>query len=188
MEDGGSLERLRRYGVRKRAGMKGPMTRAAYRLCTGKAKFLLWWWPDGTIRPVAVWPAIAGRGYADQSTPLWRRPRMRKVKAASPGDAPRNHASLNPGALDKLPGLIDHLAVIKYDDDSPRQVGAIRVTTEGFEWCVRVSDPDSACSFVARAETLWDAILLAELLVTSERCPWSPDSFLADRAARKKKK
>jgi len=188
MVDGGLLRGLERYGIRRRAGMRGPAWRAHYRLLLPHAKLVLWWWPNGDIRAVASHPWTTAGCYAFDPQPLWRRSKMKRVSLASGGDRPRHNASLALGGLDKLSALVEHCAVITYDDGEPRQVGALRVTTEGAEWCVRVSDPDSSSSFVARGETLWDALLLAELLISSERCPWSPDSFLAERAAKRKRK
>lgn len=188
MFDAGILERLVSYGVRRRAGQRGPSRRCYFTLCARRAKYRVWWWPDGTVRFVERWAALPSGGYSSVSQPLWRKPKMKRVTAAGGEDAPRSHASMASGGLEQLPGLIEHLAVIKYDDHAPRKPGAIRVTVEGAEWCVRVSDPDSCMSFVAKAETLWDALLQAELLIGSNRCPWSPDTFLREQAEKKKKK
>lgn len=187
MLDGGILCWVRAPGARRRAGQRGPSVKATFTWIVGRLKLRLAWWPDGRVRVIAkyLWLPDA-RHFASDPSWQWEK-RVKRVTPASSADAPRHVASLAPGGLDKIPGLIEHCAVTKYEDNAPRKVGAVRWWSEGAEWCVRVSDPDSACSFVTRAETLWDALLTAELLITSDRCPWAPDTFLADRAAKKKK-
>jgi len=188
MEDGGVLYRLKRFGVQRRARMRGPSRKATYQLIAPRGNLRLVWWPVGDVRAVSWRPRESGGGYAVDPIPTWRKTKMKRVKQLTGEEAPVSVASQAPGGFDKFPGLNAHQSGTKYDDGAPRRPGSVRSYTEGSEWCVRVSDPDSCCSFVARGETWWDAMLLAELLVTAERCPWAPDSFLQDQAARKKKK
>lgn len=177
-----------RVGVRRRKGQRGPSYKTSFRLFVRTGYIWFTWWPDGKVRPSSFYRYSASGGY--ERVPSWcaEDRTMKRVKLSKPEEGPNHHASLDPGRLPDLPGLHHHCAIIKYDDGEPRKPGAVRFWVEGAEWCVRVSDPDSSSSFVARGPTLSDALLTAELLITSDTCPWSPDSFLQEQAAKKKRK
>lgn len=86
---------------------------------------------------------------------------------------------------DHLP-LIEHVAVLQYEDGEARQPGWITIRTSGAAWQVVVKDPDSASSFTAIAKTLDEALGTAALLLGCEEAPWEPDAFLARSKPKKK--
>lgn len=88
---------------------------------------------------------------------------------------------------DHMP-LVEHVAMLQYDDGESREGGWFTVRTTGAAWQIVVKDPDSACSFTVTAKTLDEALATATLLLGCEEAPWEPDSYLAASAARKKKK
>lgn len=84
--------------------------------------------------------------------------------------------------------LVEHMALMKYDDGSPRQPGWITIKSHGAAWTVQVKDPDTSCSFAAVADTLDKALETASLLLSCDDAPWERDRFLAEQAARSGKK
>lgn len=113
---------------------------------------------------------------------------VRRVKAETAKEMPDHFADPAPGMLHQIPALVAHCSMVKYPDGEPRMPGRFAVFVDGAEWCVRVSDPDSLMSFTAKAPSVSDALLLAELWYTGDKCPWAPDSYMRELAARKKKK
>lgn len=87
-----------------------------------------------------------------------------------------------------LLSLVEHMSVRRYDDGDPREPGWITIKTQGSAWIVQVKDPDACCSFSAVGETLDKALATAALLLSTDEAPWEPDTWLAQSAARKKKK
>lgn len=84
--------------------------------------------------------------------------------------------------------LIEHCALLQYEDGTARLPGWITIKTQGAAWVVQVKDPDSVSSFSAVAPTLDAAIDTAALLLACDDAPWEADRWLADAAARAKKK
>lgn len=84
--------------------------------------------------------------------------------------------------------LVEHCALLQYEDGSPRQPGWFTVKTQGAAWVVQVKDPDTLSSFSAVAPTLDQALDTASLLLACDDAPWEADRWLADAASRAKKK
>lgn len=88
----------------------------------------------------------------------------------------------------KLPNLIQHCAVTRYEDGDPRQPGWFTLKTLGSSWVVQVKDPDSCAQMQAVGPTLDDALALADLLLGGEQAPWEPDPWARQKAGRSGKK
>jgi len=84
--------------------------------------------------------------------------------------------------------LVEHCALLQYEDGSPRVPGWITIKTQGAAWVVQVKDPDSLSSFSSVAPTLDGALDTAALLLSCDDAPWEADRWLADAANRAKKK
>ncbi len=84
--------------------------------------------------------------------------------------------------------LVEHCALLQYEDATPRVPGWITIKTQGAAWVVQVKDPDSLSSFSAVAESLDKALDTAALLLACDDAPWEADRWLADAASRQKKK
>lgn len=84
--------------------------------------------------------------------------------------------------------LVEHCALLKYEDGSPRQPGWITIKTNGSAWTIQVKDPDTACSFAAVADTLDKAVETAALLLSCDDAPWERDRFLVDQQAKTARK
>jgi len=87
-------------------------------------------------------------------------------------------AAVESNVFAKLPSLVAHCCTVRYDDAEPRRPGWFTVKTQGAAWTVQVKDPDSCSQLQATAQSLDDALALADLLLGSEEAPWEPDPFL----------
>lgn len=114
-----------------------------------------------------------------------------KKKSAHTGsspDGPLHVAAIESDVFTKLGGLVAHCAELRYDDGTSRKPGWFTVKTLGAAWVVQVKDPDSACGLTLTAQTLDDALALADLMVSADDAPWEPDPWLKRQAASQKKK
>lgn len=114
---------------------------------------------------------------------------MNKKTAAvvTAAEGPIHIAAMETNVFRQLMNLVEHIAVTRYSDGSPRQTGWFTLKTLGAQYAIQVKDPDGAVSFQAIAPALDDALVLADLLVASPEAPWQPDKFLADQQRGKKK-
>ena len=104
--------------------------------------------------------------------------RRTATAAPSPGDGPRHLAAIESNTFSKLHNLVSHCAVTRYDDGEPRKPGWFTVKTMGSAWVIQVKEPDACLQMTATAQTLDDALALADLLLGAEEAPWEPDPFL----------
>jgi hypothetical protein len=125
---------------------------------------------------------------------IWEYPRREKnVKRRMPSEAiagkvaPQHLAAVETNVMNTLPNLVSHCCVTRYDDGTARRPGWWTVKTQGTTWIVQVKDPDGCCGLSAMAQSLDDALALADLLLGADDAPWEPDPFLADRRPGKKK-
>lgn len=165
-----------------------PKGRHEFILETGTLVFRCEVW-SGRFVFISHWvDTMPGVCLSDIKNPWQRKPVMKKRQAKSVmGDA--NHlAKMETEVLRDHMSLLEHCAVRKYDDSEPREPGWITIKTQGAAWVVQVKDPDGCCSFSAVGETLDKALETASLMLSCDEAPWEPDSFLAQAAARKKKK
>lgn len=118
----------------------------------------------------------------------WKRPIMKKRQAAKAATDATHLAALESSLFSDLLPLVEHCAVTKYDDGDARKPGWITLKTQGAAWIVQVKDPDTCCSFQAVGDSLDKALSTAALLLSCDEAPWEPDTFLAQQAARSKRK
>jgi len=117
----------------------------------------------------------------------WRFPEMKK-KATAPEDDKRRHlAALESNILADLLPLVEHMAVTRYDDGDARLTGWVTIKTQGAAWVVQVKDPDSGNSFTVVDASLDKALEATSLMLACGEAPWSPDAFLKQQGAKKKK-
>lgn len=108
-----------------------------------------------------------------------RRPIVKKKAAsAAAGDGARHVAAMETEILKQLLPLVEHCALVRYDDGDQRVPGWITIKTLGAAWVVQVKDPDSANSFQFVSDTLDKALEGAALLLACDDAPWQPDAFL----------
>lgn len=112
---------------------------------------------------------------------------MRKVSRSEAGKV-KHLAALESEVLRDHMSLVEHCALMQYDDGESREPGWLTIRTTGAAWQVVVKDPDSACSFTAVAKSLDEALSTAALLLGCEEAPWEPDAYLSASKARKGRK
>jgi len=83
--------------------------------------------------------------------------------------------------------LVEHCALVRYDDGDQRVPGWITIKVQGAAWVVQVKDPDAGVSFAAVAETLDKALETAALLLACDEAPWEDDRWLKQQKAAKRK-
>jgi hypothetical protein len=102
--------------------------------------------------------------------------------AASPDNPLKHLAAMESNVFTKLHNLVAHCAVTRYDDGEPRKPGWFTIKTMGSAWVVQVKEPDTCLQMSATAQSLDDALALADLLLGSEEAPWEPDPYLKIQA------
>jgi hypothetical protein len=88
----------------------------------------------------------------------------------------------------KLPNIMSHLCVCRYEDGSPRRPGRMFIETSGAFFKVVVKEPDDALEMLLNAPSLDDVLALADLMLGAEKAPWAPDPFAQRRQGGGKKK
>jgi len=117
--------------------------------------------------------------------PEWNVKKKTVGQVSTSASGVKHLAPLESDVLGRLHALVAHCGVTRYDDGDPRRPGWFTVSTLGSAWKVVVKDPDGCCQLSAVANTLDDALALADLLVSSEEAPWEPDPFLKRMGTKK---
>lgn len=144
--------------------------------------------PHRGFYPMAVFPERGGRG---KPRATWSRPewvvKKKLVQGPAGGSAAAHLAAVESNVFANLTNLVAHCSMTRYDDGDARKPGWFTVKTMGASWVVQVKDPDGKCSMNLTAQSLDDALALADMLLGAEDAPWEPDPFLAGMANGKKK-
>lgn len=144
-----------------------------------------------------TWKGYAVTGhYAKGATPLlghvpvtvMEYPEMGIKKRENKAKDLKHLAGLETTLFSDRLSLVEHCALLQYEDGSPRVPGWITIKTQGAAWVVQVKDPDSLSSFSSVAPSLDSALDTAALLLACDDAPWEADRWLADAASRAKKK
>lgn len=111
------------------------------------------------------------------------------VKKRKPKDGAASQAetlaSVVTKLFEKLPNIVQHMAVVRYDDGEARQAGRIIVETLGASWKVILKDKDTKCEINCVGNTLDDALVLADLYAGSDDAPWEPDVWALGKGPKK---
>lgn len=107
-----------------------------------------------------------------------------ELRQNGPGKGPTHVAAIESNVLAKLPNLVAHCCITRYEDGTARRTGWWTLKTQGAAWIVQVKDPDSGCSLQAAGNDLDDALALADLLLGTEDAPWEVDPFLSKQKRR----
>lgn len=113
---------------------------------------------------------------------------MKKIKmdTAAPEGTATHLAAIESVILSKLPHLVAHCCVLRYEDGDGRRPGWFTIKSQGASWVCQVKDPNACAQLQAIGNTIDDALVLADLLLGSEQAPWEPDQFLKAQSAKKK--
>lgn len=84
--------------------------------------------------------------------------------------------------MSRLPNLLSHCAVVRYDDGTPRMPGMLMLKTLGASWVVVLKDQDAGLQMQCVATSVDDALALADLQAGSDEAPWEVDPWAQKRA------
>lgn len=138
--------------------------------------------------PVRVDKLIDGQWVLGYTNEDWR-DALKKITVGGSvgGKHAETIADRSSTVLGKLAALVSHCSVVRYEDGSARKPGWFTLSTMGSSWVVKIKDPDACAQLTVTAQSLDDALALADLLVGSSDAPWEPDAFLTSSGPRKKK-
>jgi hypothetical protein len=122
------------------------------------------------------------------SNPLWvgRYPNMKKVKLGDRG-AVRHLAALESEVLrDHMP-VVEQLALLQYEDGTPRQGGYLGVYVDGSAWVLIVKDRDAGAQLRITGRTFDEALGTLALMLGAEDAPWEVDPNARQKGGRKTK-
>jgi len=117
----------------------------------------------------------------------WRLPNMKKKSVAAAGGGERHLAAMETALFAQMMPLVEHCAIVRYDDNDPRLNGWIRMGCLGAAWTLDVKDPDTEMSFRlvdASLDKVWEQ---AALLLACDEAPFSTDPYLKRKGPQKKK-
>jgi hypothetical protein len=111
---------------------------------------------------------------------------VKKVKL-SERTSVRHLAALESEVFRDHMAIIEHLAMLMYEDGTPRQGGYLSVWVEGSQWRVQIKDRDAAAKLSVVGRTLDEALTLLHMLLGCEDAPWEPDAQQGRSGGRKGK-
>jgi len=173
----------------KRPGMwLSPFKSSRVRIYRGCKVFEVWYTPHRGWYCSRVF--IAGTSPAPECVVLpIPGDKMKKIALGSvASDSAAHHlAPVESTILSRLPHLVTHCCVTRYDDGDSRRPGWFTIKTQGSSWVVQVKDPNACAQLQCLGNTLDDALMLADMLLGSESAPWEVDPFQKAQEAKKKK-
>lgn len=113
--------------------------------------------------------------------------KRKDIRATPSKDGPSHLAAMESVVFGQLHNIVSHCSVNRYDDGEPRTTGWIVIKTMGAAWVVQAKDPDGLCQMSLTAQSLDDALALADVMLGAEDAPWEPDLWMRQQAAKKKK-
>jgi hypothetical protein len=104
-----------------------------------------------------------------------RRGSVKKVKLTERSSV-KHLAAMETEVFGAYLAVLEALALLQYDDGSPRQPGYLGVWTNGATWFARFNDKDADASLTAEGRTLDEALGVLALLLGADDAPWEPNS------------
>lgn len=101
---------------------------------------------------------------------------------------PCHFAPLESVIFGKLPNVMAHLCVCRYEDGQPRRPGRMFIETSGAFFKVVLKEPDDGLEMLLNAPTIDDVLALSDLMLGAEKAPWAPDPFAKGRPGPGKKR
>lgn len=162
--------------IGRRAGRWRPMGPDQFRLLTRDRVYVMRSLPFRGIYVSETWVRTVGT-LRPESAYVERRgvPNVKKVKVADRGSV-KNLAPLETEYFREHMGIVEHLALLSYEDGTPRQPGYLGIWVQGSTWVVRITDKDADATLTAEGRTLDEALDTLQLLLGSESAPWEPNS------------
>jgi len=120
--------------------------------------------------------SFGASGSPARGTRLWTRWRtdVKKVKLSDRASV-KHLAAMETEYLKDSLAVVEHLAMLQYEDGTPRQTGYLGVWSVGMTWFVRIQDKDADASLTCEGRTLDEALDNLTLQLGSENAPWEPN-------------
>lgn len=96
---------------------------------------------------------------------------VKKVKLSERSSV-RHLAALESHSFRDYLGILEALAVLQYEDGSPRQSGYLGIWTQGSTWFVRVNDKDASAQLTCEGRTIDEALATLNLMLSASDAPW----------------
>jgi len=100
---------------------------------------------------------------------------VKKVKL-SERSAVKHLAAIESEYFKEVISVVASLAMLQYDDGSPRQPSYLGVWSNGATWFVRITDKDSDASLTCEGRTLDEALDVLSLHLEADQAPWEPNT------------
>lgn len=98
-----------------------------------------------------------------------------------PGGKLVHLAALESTMLGQVLPFLEHLAVTRWDDGTPRTPGSAIIRTDGSHWKLILKEPDAKLQLPLVASTIDDLLCLAALTLEGEEAPWETDRWAQDK-------
>jgi len=139
------------------------------------------------IYRTAMWDEARSPRFQRAPDFSWRKPDVKKKTAMGSGDGGRHLAAMETSIFAQLLPLVEHCAMVRYDDDDPRLPGWIRMGVLGAAWTLDVKDPDTQQSFRVVDSSLDKAWEAAALVLACDQAPFAADPYAGGPKGEKKK-
>lgn len=171
--------------IRRRVGRYAPMGDFTFWVLTGRDIRRMYAKPFQGIQHVET-RSLSLRSVPHSGAVLERKELVpvKKVRIADKA-AVRHLAALETELLRDHLSVVEHLALLQYEDGSPRQTGYLGVWTQGSQWMARITDKDGDATLTAGGRTLDEALTLLAMLLGADDAPWEPVSRRVSKGARK---
>lgn len=150
--------------------------------------YLCEWTPLGGTRILAH----RTPGPSGATTPLtwieWDEHMPPKRRAAPSEGQPAIPLESESVVLKDFPKLREFLTCTVFDDMSRRQPGYLTIRTRGLTFEMTLYDYDSGMRLAVQGRDIDEMFASAELLVSTENAPWTPDQYLLSLLAKNQKK
>ena len=122
---------------------------------------------------VASWlpPGTSWYGGIAPSDRAFEVPSVKKVKFSDRSSV-KHLAALESNAFGSMLPIIEALAVLVYEDGSPRSPGYLGLWSQGATWFARITDKDAGAQLTCEGRTLDEALRTLALLLTADDAPW----------------
>jgi hypothetical protein len=116
-------------------------------------------------------------------------PMKKRIPLAGGDESPATLtlAPLDTVLFQKLPNLMSHLCVVRFEDGTPRRPGKLMLESHGASFKVILKEPDADLEMVLGGPTIDDVFALVDLMLGAEKAPWVPDPWAANRRNGKRK-
>lgn len=149
-----------------------PMGTGSFLVLTGSGTFVMRFLPFRGIGRAAWFPERCSPGTSlGGPGATWGRTDVKKVKFSDRSSV-KHLAALESNAFSSMLPIVEALAVLVYEDGSPRAPGYLGLWSQGATWFARITDKDAGAQLTCEGRTIDEALGTLALLLTAEDAPW----------------